>query len=201
MAFSEIFKKAGGWVKSHPAYSIGGAGGAVFIGYLLYKQEQAKAQQSTASGASGTQPSQATSQFAAGDFNATPSYDYLYGFYTGDQQAGSSGGSSSGGSSGGTPPPTPQPPPVPGPTAVWVTVGKEVPSGSSLQSLGATQADNPWAAGYNWNLPLPDGTEVKLEKLGMAGARGIGSGVISGWNRIMSHHDIWNSPDTWVSLN
>ena len=209
MAISDVFKNAAGWVKTHPAYSIGGAGGAVFVGYLFYKQNQSK---STASGASGTQPTSATSQFASGDLNATPSYDYLYGFYTGDQQGGTSGGSSSGGTSGTSgqnvmvraQSNTPWDQKNAGVPLRDAPAGNGnilayVPWGSPVNVSGAVHTGKPNTQGGspNWYPVNYGGQTGYISALDLVGI-GIGRAV-SSFQKMMSHHDLWSTPDTWVS--
>ena len=211
MAIPNVFKQAGGWVKSHPGYSIGGAGGAVFIGVLLYKQEKAKAKNTASGASSGMQPS---GGLAPGDASAYPSYDYLYGFYTGDQggSSGGSSGSSSGGSSGGT---------SGGSTAVraqtntpWDQQHQGVPLRDSPAGSGNILAYVPWGSSVNisgaavqgtpntqggsssW-LPVNYGGQTGyISALDLVGA-GIGAGIQgikSGWARFMDNHlAIWNS--------
>jgi hypothetical protein len=210
---ANLFSKAVGWVKANPGYAIGGAGGVGFIGYLVYKQQQSARQ--TASGASGTQATDATSQFAGGDLNATPSYDYLYGYYQGNppdttssldtQTGGSSGGTtggSSGGSNGGIV--------APGPSG-GVNSGNSSPIVAGAQSLrqiamqyGETlqqlYQDNVWlgmlggdySAGKNYNPDLPGNVQGKT--LIVRSGTGIGFGFIrSGWHRIINHQALWST--------
>lgn len=199
MAVSDLFKQATAWVKKNPGYAIGGAGGAGFVGYLVYKQSQQKKQQSTASGASGTQPSTATSEFAAGDMNATPSYDYLYGYYTGGQSGGSN-----------PPPPTTNPPPSGNPPpsdAVFYTT-KQGDTVATIYQAAQSLSPHYWGedrillananlTGYNYSSPLPAG--LKVQVAGTVAGYGAGVlGIKTGWQRVMSQHHLWSMPDTWA---
>lgn len=218
MAIPNVFKQAGGWVKSHPGYSIGGAGGAVFIGVLLYKQEKAKAKNTASGASSGMQPS---SGLQPGDASAYPSYDYLYGFYSGDQQGGSAGGSSggsAGGSSGGSSSGFPKT------GTVRATTGSQydqqyggvelfatpatnafgghnvatVPFGSSIQLLSQTSGTpySDTSGGSSTYYLTPQGYINSQDVTGIGGGARTRLGIIhaSGWQQFMSNHlALWNS--------
>ena len=215
---ANIFQKAVGWMKANPGYTIGGAGGVGFIVYLVYKQNQANAQSNTASGASGTSPTDATSQFASGDMNATPSYDYLYGYYEGDT------GSTSG-SSGfqemppapGPPPPTPPPPaPAPPPTspppgmnpppAQQAPVYYTIKSGDTIASIYAAaqkldpghfwgesgiQTRNAILKGFSFTAKLP--ASLVGKKVQVGGPLPTGGGYHWPWQKALTTHmSLWS---------
>lgn len=208
MSLASIAQKGVEWIKANPGYAIGGAGGAGFIAYLVYKQAQTGKQNSTASGASGTQATDATSQFAMGDLTATPTYDYLYGYYQGNPpndtgttntSGGSSGGTDSGGDTGsipirpiGPPTPAPTPTPTPAPDADYVTVAKN----QSFNTLGALygnypsaiKALNPAFSSYANHDILPVGAKIQVK--GSAPGYGIGN-ILSGWNRFITQRTLW----------
>lgn len=203
MAFpADQVKAAVGWIKANPGYAIGGAGGAAFVGYLIYKQsQQDKAQPS---GASGTTPS-------GSDLQATPTYDYLYGYYQGNPPPDSG---TSGGTDTGTPPPTSgqQSAMVRAQTGTaWdkshsgVPLRQQaagssqiityVPWGSPVNLSGAkvTGSQNTAGGSPDW-YPVSYGGQIGY--ISVLDLVGIGIGrVVSGWRRMMTtQHSLFFTP-------